>query len=147
VPLPAPCRAHASVVQRRGDGAGRERTRRLYLAHDRQDVGRERGSLGPVCCMAQGARLGELGAAELLTLQRQSLLDNSERRFRSRADGLALVLGDGSEYMDRELVGVRHVGGDELDAGVQDRNYERSRGIWTNLLGGSKKNSEENSEK
>jgi hypothetical protein len=29
----------------------------------------------------------------------------------------------------------------------QDRNYERSRGIWTNLFGGSKKNSEENSEK
>src|ERR1700737_3675410 len=28
----------------------------------------------------------------------------------------------------------------------QDRNYERSRGIWTNLFGGSKKNSEENSE-
>jgi hypothetical protein len=26
-------------------------------------------------------------------------------------------------------------------------NYERSRGIWTNLFGGSKKNSEENSEK
>src|ERR1700732_203041 len=25
----------------------------------------------------------------------------------------------------------------------QDRNYERSRGIWTNLFGGSKKNSEE----
>ena len=31
--------------------------------------------------------------------------------------------------------------------GQQDRNYERSRGIWTNLFGGSKKNSEENSEK
>jgi hypothetical protein len=29
----------------------------------------------------------------------------------------------------------------------QDRNYKRSRGIWTNLFGGSKKNSEENSEK
>jgi hypothetical protein len=29
----------------------------------------------------------------------------------------------------------------------QDRNYERSHGIWTNLFGGSKKNSEENSEK
>jgi hypothetical protein len=29
----------------------------------------------------------------------------------------------------------------------QDRNYERSRGIWTNLFGGSKKNSKENSEK
>jgi hypothetical protein len=29
---------------------------------------------------------------------------------------------------------------------TQDRNYERSRGIWTNLFGWSKKNSEENSE-
>jgi hypothetical protein len=28
----------------------------------------------------------------------------------------------------------------------QDRNYERSCGIWRNLFGGSRKNSEENSE-
>jgi hypothetical protein len=75
--------------------------------------------------MAQSARLDELGAAELLALKRQSLLDNSERHFRSRTDGLALVLGDGREYMDRELVGVRHVGGNELDAGVHKRRNER----------------------
>jgi hypothetical protein len=35
----------------------------------------------------------------------------------------------------------------EMQSFEQDRNYERSRGIWTNLFGGSKKNSEENSEK
>src|ERR1700730_9967864 len=37
-------------------------------------------------------------------------------------------------------------GGRARRRGQQDRNYERSRGIWTNLFGGSKKNSEENSE-
>jgi hypothetical protein len=45
---------------------------------------------------------------------------------------------------------IRAGGGDknsENSKGQQDRNYERSRGIWTNLFGGSKKNSEGNSEK
>jgi hypothetical protein len=44
------------------------------------------------------------------------------------------------------MVDAATVGG-VADQSQQDRNYERSRGIWTNLFGGSKKNSEENSEK
>jgi len=46
----------------------------------------------------------------------------------------------------RELL-ARFDGFEAVSETQQDRNYERSRGIWTNLFGGSKKNSEENSEK
>ena len=44
-----------------------------------------------------------------------------------------------------ELVIIRPAD-DILDPVQQDRNYERSCGIWRNLFGGSRKNSEENSE-
>jgi hypothetical protein len=57
-------------------------------------------------------------------------------------------------FLDRQpdrLVLVRGVYVADNAAGLEwmrvIRNYERSRGIWTNLFGGSKKNSEENSEK
>ena len=40
------------------------------------------------------------------------------------ADGFALVLGDGGQDMDGELVGVRVVGCDELDAGIRQRGDE-----------------------
>src|SRR5580704_13479521 len=54
----------------------------------------------------------ELRPAELFPAS----LCRCERRFRPRADGLSLVLSDGRENMDRELVGVRHIAGDELNA-------------------------------
>ena len=50
----------------------------------------------------------------------------------------------------RVLAEMSHKGGAEaqvVERAGNDRNYERSRGIWTNLFGGSKKSSEENSEK
>src|SRR6202040_2412776 len=50
-----------------------------------------------------------------------------------------------SESADGEA--RRDVMGWDVFISQQDRNYERSRGIWTNLFGGSKKSSEENSEK
>jgi hypothetical protein len=70
--------------------------------------------------MAQGARVGALGAAKLLAVR----LEHSQRRFRPRADDGALVFRERGHEVDRELVGVRHVGGDELDFRLHQRGNE-----------------------
>jgi hypothetical protein len=46
-----------------------------------------------------------------------------------------------------ELAASAADGNSENSKANRIENYERSRGIWTNLFGGSKKNSEENREK
>jgi hypothetical protein len=58
-----------------------------------------------------------------------------------------LAAADPIRHQRRDGEARRDVMGWDVFISQQDRNYERSRGIWTNLFGGSKKNSEENSEK
>jgi hypothetical protein len=54
-------RSHATLVQRRCDGAERGRARGLYLAHDGQHVGGEGVRGLPVCRNALGLRVGQIG--------------------------------------------------------------------------------------
>jgi hypothetical protein len=63
VPSPAACRANAPVVQRRSDGAGRGRTRRLNLPHDGQHVGGEGVRGLAVYRYALGPRFGQISGS------------------------------------------------------------------------------------
>ena len=79
------------------------------MPDDWKRVRREAIGVGLVRCHAVALRLRELRATELLAFLCQLRLERSERRFRPRADGFPLVLGDGCENMDGELVGVGQI--------------------------------------
>ena len=77
MPSPTARRAHASVIQRVGNGAKRGRTCRLYLAHNRQHVGGEGVCRLPIGRYALGLRVGQVSpvsqnrALRLLLCQRR----------------------------------------------------------------------------
>ena len=92
VPSPAARRPHAPVIQRRGDGAERGRTRRLYLAHDGQHVGGEGVRCLPVgryalgLCVGQVGPVSQNGTLRLLLRQRSRVRSAiSARSFSARA--------------------------------------------------------------
>ena len=66
MPLPTARRPHATSVERSGNGTRGCRTRRLYLAHDGQHVGREGVRACFVRRRALGLSLGQIGAVAQL---------------------------------------------------------------------------------
>ena len=48
-------------------------------------------------------------------------------RLGARADGFALMLGHGGENMNGELIGERHVGGNELNAAFHEPGRQKLR--------------------
>jgi hypothetical protein len=68
----------------------------------------------------RSARCCQAWTAEFLAAR----LGGGERGLGALRDCLALVLGDGGEDVDGELVGVRVITRDELDAAFYHRGYE-----------------------
>src|SRR5262245_20606874 len=90
--------------------------RRLLTPH----VGGERISGLATGFVGRLAGCGEAGAAKLDA----AALGGGQGGLGALADHCPLVLGDGGEDVDGEPVGVRVVGGDELDVAVHQRSDE-----------------------
>ena len=81
-------------------------------AHHLNQLRRGRDGVFNLACLGDGvspARIAQPGAA---------LAGRLERSLGPLRDGLALMLGKGRQDVDGEPVGLGHVGGDELDAGL-----------------------------
>jgi hypothetical protein len=99
-------------VKLSGDGIAACVAGGLNLVNDRQDVGRKSRCIGHMGGAHSLHRASGVGGAQL----RSASLGGRQGRLGPLRNGFPLVLGNGGEDVDRELVREGHVGGDELHA-------------------------------
>ena len=116
----AASRPHAARSERPGDATEAADATRLDLLDDGPDVSRER--IGGRATGGKGTPTSfrQARPAELLAPR----LGCGEGGLGTLADGLALMLGDSGQNVDGELVGMRVIDRDKLDAAIHQRGDE-----------------------
>ena len=124
--MPPARRLDAAGVEGVGDALQRRYARRLYLADDGRDVGGESVGLADDGLDTLECRLPllMLSLGHGPTESFSTSAGGSERRLGAGGNLLALVLGNGGEQVDGELVGLGHVGCNEVHAAFHQAGNE-----------------------
>jgi hypothetical protein len=117
MPLPATGRWNAAYIESLGNLAQGVSARSLYFANHRDHVGRVLVCNGFARDLGPAGSLPEPRVAQLYPAR----LGGLQRRLCAFRDHLALVLSHGGQDVHRELVGVRVIDGNELNARVHQR--------------------------